>query len=110
MSNRQPEMDLIAGTEDGIRVRYDYDKGEEQWFDARAGVGSPGYPASVEITEVCIGGAWGTPDQFPQLDIDACEQELMEKLAELEGAEEAERADAESADWQLSSKYGKEML
>ena len=78
-----------------FRVRFDYDRGEEQWFDARAGVGSPGYPPSVSINEVNFGGKWEAPENFPQINLDACEQEVMEKLADLEADEQAARDEAE---------------
>ena len=78
-----------------FRVRFDYDRGEQQWFDARAGVGSPGYDPSVSITEVNFGNGWELPDAYPQLDLDACEQEVMEKLADFEADEQAARDEAE---------------
>ena len=78
-----------------FRVRYDYDRGEQQWFDARAGVGSPGYDPSVSINEVNFGNGWESPDVYPQLDLDACEAEVMEKLAALESEEQATRDEAE---------------
>lgn len=76
-------------------ARFDYDRGEAQWFDARAGVGSPGYDPSVTITEVNIGAGWESPETYPQIDIAACEEQLMEKLAELEADEQAARDEAE---------------
>lgn len=79
------------------RVRYDYDLGESQWFDARAGVGSPGYDASVWVTEINfdLGGGWELPDAYPELDFDAVEQQIMDKIIELESAEQAARDEAE---------------
>ena len=62
-----------------IVVRYDFDEGEEQWFDAKAGVGNPGSDPKVEITEVQMhGGPWETPDTYPQLNLAAMEQEILE--------------------------------
>ena len=81
-------------------VRFDYDRGEDQWFDARAGVGSPGYPACVQINEVNFGGGWELPEKYPQLNIEACEAELMEKLADLEADEHAARDEAEYSAWE----------
>jgi hypothetical protein len=78
-----------------FRVRFDYDRGEAQWFDARAGVGSPGHDPSVWINEVNFGNGWQSPEVYPQLNIEACEQEVMEKLAELEADEQAARDEAE---------------
>ena len=74
-------------------VRFDYDRGEQQWFDARAGVGSPGYDPSVSINEVNFGSGWEDPAKYPQLNMDVCEAEVMEKLIELEADEQADRAD-----------------
>ena len=82
-----------------FRVRFDYDRGEQQWFDARAGVGSPGYGPSVCITEVNLGSGWEAPDMYPQLNLDACEQEVLERLADLEADEQAERDEAEYTAW-----------
>lgn len=76
-------------------VRFDYDRGEASWFDARAGVGSPGYDPFVEITEVNFGSGWESPDAYPQLNLSACESEVMEKLADLEADEQAARDEAE---------------
>ena len=78
-----------------FRVRFDYDRGEEQWFDARAGVGSPGYDPSVSINEVNFGAGWQSPDDYPQLNISACEDEVLQKLADLEAHENAARDEAE---------------
>lgn len=74
-------------------VRFDYDEGEEQWFDARAGVGSPGYPASVAVTEVNFGGKWETVETYPQLNIEALEEKVMERITEAEEAAWAEYAE-----------------
>jgi hypothetical protein len=100
----QPEIELLDG-ETSFRARYDYDRGEDQWFDARAGVGSPGYPPSVCITEVNFGAGWEDPEAYPQLDLEACEVEIMDKLAESEAAEHAAQAEAEYEAWQESKKY-----
>jgi hypothetical protein len=78
-----------------FRVRFDYDPGEAQWFDARAGVGSPGHDPYVCINEVNFGSGWLAPDAYPQLNIEACKQEVLEKLAELEADEQAARYEAE---------------
>lgn len=82
-----------------FRVRFDYDPGEAQWFDARAGVGSPGHDPSVCINEVNFGGRWESPLVYPQLDIEACEAEVMEKLADIEADKQAERDEAEYNAW-----------
>lgn len=82
-----------------FRVRFDYDRGEQQWFDARAGVGSPGHDPNVTINEVNFGARWESPDAYPQIDISACEQEVLEKLAYLEADEQAARDEAEYNAW-----------
>lgn len=82
-----------------FRVRFDYDRGEAQWFDARAGVGSPGYDPYVVINEVNFGDGWKNPDDFPQLNVEACEQEVMDRLADLEADEQASRDEAEYNAW-----------
>lgn len=62
-----------------IVVEFDADRGEPQWFDARAGVGSPGYPPSVTIT-----GFW-EGDEYTS--IEGLEQQIFDILY----AEEAEQ-------------------
>ena len=95
------ELEVLHG--DGtILVRFDADRGEEQWFDARAGVGSPGYPPSVEITEVNLGAGWTTPDAHPELDLDALADQVMEKLGEAEEADNAAQTESEYQAWQES--------
>jgi hypothetical protein len=80
-----------------VPCRYDYDPGEEQWFDARQGVGSPGYPAEVSVTEVYVGGEWVDAGNFG---IDQCkdwEQQIDDQLVEHFEAENAARDEAEYA-------------
>lgn len=81
-----PEFGCFLDDDTPVTVRYDADMGEEQWFDARAGVGSPGYPASICITEVKIGdGQW--TDELDQFDPDwlaRIEQNIEETLIERE--------------------------
>ena len=89
------EFELYDQEDRAFRVRFDYDKGEAMWFDARAGVGSPGHDPSVWITEVNFGAGWELPEVYPQLDIAACEQEVMDRLGELQEAENAAYEDKE---------------
>ena len=89
------ELELRDQDDKPFRVRFDYDRGEQQWFDARAGVGGPGYDPSVCITEVNFGGGWESPETFNPIDIDGWENEVMDKLIELEAEEQAARDDAE---------------
>jgi hypothetical protein len=83
-----------------FRVRFDYDRGEQQWFDVRAGVGSPGYDPSVSINEVNFGEGWKSPDAYPQLDMEKYENQVLEKIAELEADEQDARAEAEYDAWE----------
>ena len=79
------EITLQDPDDRDFRVRYEFDPGEEQWFDARAGVGSPGYPAEVSVIEVDFGAGWESPDVYPQLNMDAIEQACIdneERLAQ----------------------------
>ena len=74
-----------------IAVRYEFDEGESEWFDAAAGVGNPGSDPKVEITEVQMhGGPWETPDTYPQLNLAAMEQEILEHELGLMANEEAD--------------------
>ena len=82
-----------------FRVRFDYDRGEDQWFDVSAGVGSPGHDPFVLINEVNFGAGWESPDVYPQLNIEACEEEVMEKLAALEAGENAAWDEVEYDAW-----------
>ena len=88
------ELTMIIG-EMECRVRYEYDRGEDQWFDARAGVGSPGYPAAAWMTEINFGKGWEDPDVYPQLNRNEIDAEIMDRLADLEEAENAARDEAE---------------
>ena len=80
-------------------VRFDYDRGESQWFDASAGIGSPGYDPSVSIYEVNFGHGWESPEAYPQLNISVCEDEVMQRLTDLEADENAAREEAEYNAW-----------
>lgn len=88
-----PEFVELEDSYVKLRVRFDYDAGEDQWFDAKAGVGSPGHPASIEVTAVDFGRGWESPETYPQLNIEACEQEIMDTITRLEEAFWAEYAE-----------------
>jgi hypothetical protein len=90
---KPPEFYELFHEDVEFKARFDYDEGEEQWFDARAGVGSPGYPASVCITEVDFGNGWESPENYPQLNLEQCEQEIMDKIDALHEAFWAEYAE-----------------
>lgn len=88
-----PEFFVLFHEDTEFKARFDYDKGEDQWFDARAGVGSPGYPPSVCLNEVDFGNGWESPEAYPQLNVEACEQEIMDKIDALHEAYWAEYAE-----------------
>lgn len=88
------EMELQHGGQ-RFRVRFEYDPGERQWFDAKAGVGCPGYGPSVYITEVNSGDGWQPPENYPQFNVEACEAEVLDRLEELEYAERMARNEPE---------------
>lgn len=90
-----PNELTVTHGDDEISVRFCYDPGERQWFDARAGVGSPGHDPFVEITEVKVGDAWVAPDDCAGLDIESLEQKVLERLGELEADYNAAREEAE---------------
>jgi hypothetical protein len=97
---RPTEFELYDSDNDKhFRVRFDYDPGEREWFDHRAGVGSPGYPASAALTEVNFGTQWEAVETYPQLDVDSIEAEIMQEMADFEESEQAQRAEAEYNAW-----------
>ena len=68
---------ILCGRE--VEVEFDFDRGESQWFDARAGVGSPGYGPSVEIL------AFRTAGEYTSL------ANIEDQIFDILAAEEAER-------------------
>jgi hypothetical protein len=103
-----PEL-TVTYNDAELPCRYEYDRGEEQWFDARQGVGSPGYPAGAWVTEVLLVGKWVDVEEFTQDQNDKWDQELMDKLIEYESAINAEQAQAEYDAWQEMKKWGDDM-
>ena len=91
------EMQLQMPDDRLVMVRFDYDTGEQEWFDARAGVGSPGYPPSVAITELDLGDGWVLPDAHPEINFEVLEEMVADKLhaIDLECAEGRERTEVE---------------
>jgi hypothetical protein len=85
------EVETYAGS---VTVRYDYDPGESQWFDHRAGVGGPGCDPWVEISEIKTDDGWRTPDELPEMDLEAVEEALMARIGEMQAERDHERADA----------------
>jgi len=57
-----------------------YDRGEKQWFDVERGVGGPGYEPFIRVYEVDFGRGWENPACYPQIDVDALEDEAMRRL------------------------------
>lgn len=80
--------EIDDGTE--IKVYFEYDPGEAQWFDARAGVGSPGYPASIQIKEVDFGCGREDVNVYPQLNLDAIHNQIADTVQAAENDDEAE--------------------
>ena len=88
-----PELTLdLYG--DPVQVRFDYEPGESQWFDARAGVGSPGSDPCVEINEINMGTGWIGPDDINENDLEALQDRLWDKIGEMYQEHEECRADA----------------
>ena len=78
-----------------LKVRYDYDPGESQWFDHRAGVGSPGHGPGVEVLEIHVhDGQWLCCSCLNDEAREAIEEALMEKIGEMHMERDLERADA----------------
>ena len=102
---KQPEMEFFDSDDKPFLVRYDLDRGEDQWFDAKAGVGSPGYPPECCVTEVNFGNGWESPETYPQLNLEAIEVEIMERTAADEADYWAAAAEAEYEAW-IDNKRG----
>lgn len=78
-----PHLPVTIGDAKGLAF-FDYDRGEEQWFDARAGVGNPGYPASVSINEIHFFGETILPETLSEETLQRMEQEIIDQIVELE--------------------------
>lgn len=82
-----PEFITLRDDDDlSFKVRFDYDPGEEQWFDARIGCGSPGYPACIEIYEVDFGNGWEPLEKYPELNVAQMEEEVLKAINDLHEA------------------------
>lgn len=69
-----PDHYVITVDDVDLKCYFDFDLGEEQWFDARAGVGSPGYPAYVELVNT-------EPDvNLSPAGVEYVEQEIMDRI------------------------------
>ena len=97
----QPEREMFLSDDREVIVRYDYDPGESQWFDAKAGVGSPGYNAEVCITEINLGDGFVSIDKsgLDDAEIERLEDRLMVEISEEEEKINAERDEAEYNAW-----------
>ena len=97
----QPEREMFLSDDRDVIVRYDYSPGESQWFDAKAGVGSPGYNAELFITEINLGNGFVSIDQsgLDDAEIERLEDRLMVDIAEEESERNAEFEEAEYNAW-----------
>jgi hypothetical protein len=97
----QPEREMFLSDDREVIVRYDYSPGEDQWFDARAGVGSPGCDAELCITEINLGNGFVSIYQsgLDDAEIERLEDRLMVDISEEESERNAERDEAEYNAW-----------
>ena len=100
----QPERDMYLSDDTVVIVRYDYSPAENQWFDARAGVGSPGSDAELYITEINLGNGFVSIDQsgLDDAEIERLEDRLMVDIAEEESESNAAFEEAEYNAWKDS--------
>ncbi len=100
----QPERDMYLSDDTVVIVRYDYSPAEDQWFDARAGVGSPGCDAELCITEINLGNGFVSIDKsgLDDAEIERLEDRLMVDISEEESERNAEFEEAEYNAWKDS--------
>lgn len=100
----QPEREMFLSDDREVIVRYDYSPAESQWFDARAGVGSPGCDAELCITEINLGNGFVSIDQsgLDDAEIERLEDRLMVDISEEESERNAEFEEAEYNAWKDS--------
>ena len=106
---KSPEFETTIDDEIAL-VRYDYDGGEEEWFDARAGVGSPGYAASVEITEICDEDGNWHPVTGEEPWYSRVEGEILDAMIEKNAADDQAQYESYQADkeyWKQIEKEGR---
>ena len=84
MGLKLPDSFTITSGDTTKSVRFEYDPGEDQWFDARAGVGSPGYPAEAYITAIDRGNGWEDVESITDLDLNDIEQQVLDKILEID--------------------------
>ena len=97
----QPERVMYLSDDREVIVRYDYSPEERQWFDAMAGVGSPGCDAELCITEINLGNGFVSIDQsgLDDAEIERLEDRMIVDIAEQEEKINAERDEAEYNAW-----------
>ena len=95
------ELELPCGTV----VRYEYDPGEEQWFDARQGVGSPGYPPEFSVTEIRAGSEWKSPEDFYPADLAAIEAKAAQVFSDWQATQNAMADEAEYQAWKEAHEF-----
>ena len=100
----QPEREMFLSDDREVIVRYDYSPEERQWFDARAGVGSPGCDAELCITEINLGNGFVSIDKsgLDDAEIERLEDRLMVDISEEESERNAEFEEAEYNAWKDS--------
>ena len=100
----QPEREMFLSDDRDVIVRYDYSPAENQWFDARAGVGSPGCDAELCITEINLGNGFVSIDKsgLDDAEIERLEDRLMVDIAEEESERNAAFEEAEYIAWKDS--------
>ena len=100
----QPERKMYLSDDREVIVRYDYSPAEDQWFDARAGVGSPGCDAELCITEINLGNGFVSIDQsgLDDAEIERLEDRLIVDISEEESERNAEFEEAEYNAWKDS--------
>jgi len=94
---KTPERTLYLHDDREVVVRFDYDKGEREWFDHKAGVGGPGSDPKVEITEIDLGDGFVPPNRcgLPERIITGLESQLLDRIQEEQAEIEQRRADYE---------------
>ena len=103
-----PELTVTLNDQQ-LPCRYEHDPGEDQWFDAKQGVGSPGYPSETYVTSVLYGGLWTDAEDFPEAQRDKWHQQIIDQLNDHFAAENAARDEAEYAAFQEMKRWGDEM-
>lgn len=79
--NVPSEIELVIDDQPA-RVRFDYYRGERQWFNPLKGVGHPGCPPTVYIHDVDFGHGWKSVDAYPGIDWEAMETLVLERIEE----------------------------